>query len=77
MQHGTIFDFFDGKAALILNGSPPLWYFDGRDGNRIGIVTHGDFPETRVLDYFELIRLLRNTKNNYFYVLATVGMTDK
>lgn len=76
MQHGTIFDFFDGKAALILKGSPPLWYFDGRDGNRIGIVTHGDFPETRVLDYFELLKLLRN-KNNYFYMLTTVNLTDK
>ena len=77
MQYGTIFDFLDGKAALILKGSPPLWYFNGRDGNRIGIVTRGDFPESRILDYFELLKLLSKPKNNYFHMLSTVNMTDK
>lgn len=77
MQHGTIFDFFDGNAALILKGSPQLWYFDGRDGNRIGIVSKGVRPESRCLDYFELLKLLRKPTINYFYMLTTVNLTDK
>lgn len=77
MQRGTIFDFMEGKAALILKDSPPLWYFDGRDGNRIGIVSKGVRPESRCLDYFELLKLLRKPTINYFYMLTTVDLTDK
>ena len=77
MQHGTIFDFFAGKAALILKGSSPLWYFDDRDGNRIFIVSKGVRPESRCLDYFELLKLLRKPTINYFYMLTAVDLTDK
>lgn len=42
MEEVNIFDFFEGRAALILKGSPPLWYYAGRTGNKIRITTRSN-----------------------------------
>lgn len=67
----NIFDFFEGRAALILKGSPPLWYYAGRTGNQIRITTRSNNAreEQRVIEQHELVRLLR-WKDNHFYKLG-------
>lgn len=63
----NIFDFFEGRAALILKGSPLLWYYAGRTGNQIRITTRSNNAreEQRVIEQHELVRLLRR-KDNHF-----------
>lgn len=67
----NIFDFFEGRAALILKGSPPLWYYAGRTGNQIRITTRSNNAreEQRVIEQHELVRMLRR-KDNQFYKLG-------
>lgn len=79
MEEVNIFDFFEGLAALILKGSPPLWYYAGRTGNKIRITTRSNNfrEEQRVIEQHELVRLLR-LKDNHFYKLGIpVNLTDK